>query len=333
MTRSRTSLVSINDTPYYHCIGRCVRQYFLCGTDPVSGKSFDHRKQTILERLALLSEVFAIDLCAYALMSNHYHLVLRLAPNRAEAWSAREVVERWRRIYVGPPCASRYLDGKPLGSEEQTLLDDCISRWRVRLADLSWFMRCLNEYIARVANAEEGRTGRFWEGRFKSQALLDDTALLTAMTYVDLNPVRAGTADSVESSLFTSVRQRVQDAQQDHPKSRRSGPTLLPFADAAYGEGLAGLPFNLLDYLELVDSTGRIVHPTKPGHIASAMPRLLAGLGIAPAEWGRCVVGLRASFHHFVGAPHRLSALASRRGWRWIRGQTAARRLYAHANE
>ena len=80
MTRPRSSLVSVSDTPYYHCIGRCVRRAFLCGKDPVSGKSFEHRKQRILERLKLLTEVFAIDLCAYALMSNHYHLVLRLAP-------------------------------------------------------------------------------------------------------------------------------------------------------------------------------------------------------------------------------------------------------------
>jgi hypothetical protein len=108
---------------------------------------------------------------------------------------------------------------------------------------------------------------------------------------------------------------------------------LLPFAEAAHSESPEGLPFNLLDYLELVDSTGRNVHPTKPGRIASSTPRLLEALGIAPAEWARCVVGLHARFHHFVGAPHRLSALAARRGWRWIRGQTAARRLYARVNE
>ena len=87
MTRPRSTLVSVSDTPYYHCIGRCVRRAFLCGMDVVSGKSYEHRKPRILERLALLTDVFAIDLCAYALMSNHYHLVVRLAPERAAAWN------------------------------------------------------------------------------------------------------------------------------------------------------------------------------------------------------------------------------------------------------
>lgn len=66
MTRPRSSLVSVSDTPYYHCIGRCVRRAWLCGDDPVTGKSFEHRKSWVRERLALLTEVFAIELCAYA---------------------------------------------------------------------------------------------------------------------------------------------------------------------------------------------------------------------------------------------------------------------------
>ena len=94
MTLPRSSLVSVSDTPYYHSIGRGIRRAFLCGLDPVSGKSFDHRRQLIIQRLALLTEVFAIDLCACALMNNHHHLVLRHAPERAARWTAREVLER-----------------------------------------------------------------------------------------------------------------------------------------------------------------------------------------------------------------------------------------------
>lgn len=160
-----------------------MRRAFLCGQDPVSGKPFEHRKPRILARLKLLTEVFAIDLCAYALMSNHYHLVVRPAPERATVLSDREVVERWRRLYAGPACVGRFLDGAELDAGESALLVSCINRWRSRLTDLSWFMRCLNEYIARTSNLEDKCTGRFWEGRFKSQALLDEQALLSVMAY------------------------------------------------------------------------------------------------------------------------------------------------------
>lgn len=334
MTRPRSTLVSPSDTPYYHCIGRCVRRAFLCGEDPVSGKSFDHRKQRIRERLALLTEVFAIDVCAYALMSNHYHLVLRLAPERAAAWTEREVVERWRRLYSGPPCVTRYLDGAPLDAVETALLADCLPRWRSRLVDLSWFMRCLNEFIARLANREDGCTGRFWEGRFKSQALLDEQALLTVMAYVDLNPVRAGVAESIDTSDFTSGQQRLGELTKPEGESSLDRkPALLPFAQALRRPEVGGLPFNLQDYLDLLDTSGRVVHPTKHGAIPEITSRLLSSLGLEPGEWLKSVAELHARFRLFIGAPHRLSLLAERRGWRWIRGQRAARRLYGRVNE
>ena len=334
MTRPRSTLVSVSDTPYYHCIGRCVRRAFLCGKDPASGKSFEHRKQRILERLALLTEVFAIDLCAYALMSNHYHLVVRLAPTRAAVWSDRDIIERWRRVYVGPPCVARFLDGAELDAAESALLATCVERWRCRLQDLSWFMRCLNEYIARTANLEDKCTGRFWEGRLKSQALLDEEALLTVLAYVDLNPVRAGIAESVEASDFTSGQQRLGDIVRPASLSDETPkPALLPFAETFRQSEDRGLSFNLQDYLDLLDSTGRAVHPTKRGAIPETTPHLLASLGLETGEWLKSVAELHARFRLFIGAPHRLSSLAERRGWRWIRGQSAARRLYLRVNE
>lgn len=332
MTRARSTVVSPSDTPYYHCIGRCVRRAFLCGKDPVTGKSFDHRKQRILERLALLTEVFAIDLCAYALMSNHYHLVLRLDTARAAAWSEREVMERWRRIYVGPACVSLYLDGAPLTAADTSVIANCVRQWRERLVDLSWFMRCLNEYIARMANTEDECTGRFWEGRFKSQALLDEEALLTVMAYVDLNPVRAGIADSIESSDFISAQQRLEEHSGNAP-SKVSRPALLPFAQALRRNEGDGLPFNLQDYLELLDNTGRVVHADRKAPALAATPRLLSALGLEPGEWVKAVAELHVRFRLFIGAPHRLSTVAESRGWRWIRGQSAARRLYRRVNE
>ncbi len=194
-------------------------------------------------------------------------------------------------------------------------------------------MRCLNEHIARMANAEDGCTGRFWEGRFKSQALLDEAAVLTVMAYVDLNPVRAGICDAVADAEFTSGRQRLREIlDQGVTCSEDLKPALLPFVGAMRANAAPGLPFNVQDYLALLDTTGRVVHPTKGGVIPASTPRLLEILGLAPGEWLRSVAELHARFRLFIGAPHRLSMVAERRGWRWVRGQAAARRLYGRLN-
>lgn len=338
MTRPRATLVSVADTPYYHVIGRCVRRAYLCGEDALTGRSFSHRRQWLLERLRLLTDTFAIDVCAYALMSNHYHLVVRLDVERVKPWSAREIVTRWTRLYAGPAYAQKFLRGESISASEQAQLDTWIAVWAARLADLSWFMRCLNEWLARLANQEDGCTGRFWEGRFKSQALLDEGAVLTAMAYVDLNPVRAGMATTLVESDFTSIQQRLleiardrrhPDPEADEPPTR---PALLSFIGALRQNEPDGIPFNLQDYLELVDTSGRVVRAGKRGAIPAQVPRLLTVLGLAPDEWFKTVTQLQARFELFIGAPHRLRAIAATRGWRWVCGLAAGRRLYARAN-
>jgi len=91
-----------------------------------------------------------------------------------------------------------------------TANSDRLAEVRKRLANLSWFMRCLCERIARAANHEDGSCGRFWAGRFKSVALLDEAAILACSVYVDLNPIRAGLATTPEESAYTSGRDRIQ---------------------------------------------------------------------------------------------------------------------------
>ena len=99
MTIARSRQISLQDTPYYHVISRCVRRAFLCGEDAHSGQSYEHRRQWVVDRLGQLSRLFAIGICAYAVMSNHYHLVLKVDAEQAQGWSEREVAERWAGLF------------------------------------------------------------------------------------------------------------------------------------------------------------------------------------------------------------------------------------------
>ncbi len=85
MTQARNTQISITDTQYYHCVSRCVRRAFLCGKDKHTGKSYSHRKQWIIKRLEQISQVYSIDICAYAIMENHYHLVLKVDDEAAQS--------------------------------------------------------------------------------------------------------------------------------------------------------------------------------------------------------------------------------------------------------
>jgi REP element-mobilizing transposase RayT len=215
MTQPRSTRVSLEATPWYHVVSRCVRRAFLCGLDSHSGRSFEHRRGWIVHRLGQLAAVFAVDVAAYAVMSNHFHVVVRVDAERAQGWDRDEVLRRWTQLFTGPELVQRYrAQPETLCAAELARVDIWVETYRARLVDLSWFMRVLNESIARQANAEDRVTGRFWEGRFKSQALLDDQAVLTAMAYVDLNPIRARVADTPETSAYTAVAERVAELRQ-----------------------------------------------------------------------------------------------------------------------
>jgi hypothetical protein len=211
MTISRSELVDRTTPGIYHCVSRCVRRAFLCGWDSYSSKDYEHRRQWVRDRLEELARSFAVEVLAYAVMNTHSHEVVRNRPDVAAAWEDQEVARRWLRIF---PRRSP-IDGTPMAEPEETDIQAIVrngrrvEQLRGRLSDISWFMRALNEWIARRANREDGCKGRFWEGRFKCQRLLDEAGLLTCMCYVDLNPVRAQMATSLEDSLFTSAYDRI----------------------------------------------------------------------------------------------------------------------------
>ena len=347
MTTARSQQVSLEDTPYYHCVSRCVRRAFLCGEDHVTGQNYEHRKPWVVEKLKELSEVFAIDVCAYAIMSNHYHIILHVDANKAMNWSQDEVIERWRKLFSGGVLLERYLAGQCSTEAELDKVAETTEIWRNRLMDISWFMRCLNESIARQANKEDNCKGRFWEGRFKSQALLDEQALLACMVYVDLNPVRAGISETPEASDFTSIQQRLQACQEtavgnQRPTSQSETEGLANNKDTpksiklnAFAGGSntqKGIPFDEIDYFELTDWTGRTVHPKKMGAIPEGLPSLLMRLGMSKENWIETVVDYEKHFSDFVGREARMRDVGTSRGMKWLRGLRTCQRLFSISN-
>ena len=320
MTYPRLHIVDPQAAGFFHCISRCVRRAFLCGEDAYSGCSYEHRKGWVEERLLALAECFAVGLYAYAVMTNHVHVVLHVDPQIAQAWSDEEIAGRWTRLF--PIRVDGEIDDQLCEEKVRCLQRDPerIAELRSRLGSLSWFMRCLNEPIARQANREDGCTGRFWEGRFKSQALLDERAVLSCMAYVDLNPIRAGTAHDLAASEHTSARQRIERAE---AKTTSLNATLRPVAGPLLAPALS---LRTLEYLELVDWSGRRVREGKPGKIAADAPSILIQLGLQERQWHAQMLGIESHYGRAVGTVESLMTKARTLGQRWLKGTGAARR-------
>lgn len=301
MPRARKEQISVAETPYYHIVSRCVRRTFLCGVDRETGRSFEHRRTLIEQRLRLLASIFHIDIAAYAVMSNHYHLVVKLyEPSALEDLTDDDIIQRWRCLYKGPLLLQKYLDGSALDVAEKGLLDELVALYRKKLCSISEFMKCLNQPIARQANKEDNCTGHFWESRFKSDPLLTEEALFSCMAYVDLNPIRAGMATTPESSDHTSLKERIEqrfdlaeavkcqvDNDTECPLRDFTLPLkpLLPFEGNVIAAAQHGLLFAEEDYLTLVDVTGRSVRQGKRGFIPQELPPILERLDIDFHTW------------------------------------------------
>jgi REP element-mobilizing transposase RayT len=304
MPKPRKTLIAVESTPYYHCVARCVRRAFLCGVDTLTGQNYEHRRAWLEDRLLELPKVLAIDIAAYAIMSNHYHVILHINTDRAKSWSDYEVVERWHQLFNGTVLSQKYLKNEgDLSKVEMLVFQETIDEWRSRLLDISWFMRILNEAVAREANAEDGCTGRFWEGRFKSQALLDEAALMACMAYVDLNPIRAKMAATPEKSDHPSIKKRCEKAEESSNPNHinQQEKSLYPFVGNPKQNQPEGIQMKLSDYLELVDSTGRVLRKDKRGAISAGAEKILDRLDVDEDQWLEMTTNFEGCFSSFVG--------------------------------
>src|SRR6185503_2435130 len=322
---NRSVICARDDVQVFHLINRCVRRTYLCGKDKRSGRDYSHRKQWIRERLEELAGIFGIDVFGFAVMSNHLHVVARTRPDIVKSWSDDEVALRWWRLF--PQRRNKdFTPAEPTEFELNLIRNDtkALAEKRTRLTDISWFMRCLVEPIARRSNKEDEVTGRFWEGRFRAQPLLDEMAIAACMAYIDLNPIRAGIATTPETSDFTSVQARIEDryfsvkvsspdaidARTEHgPKAGWLSPIALetprqkvrekPNHRRATNKGC--LPMTLDTYLKLVDWTGRQIRRDKPGQIPADCAPILERLNCSAETWLDYVKNFRKRFRNAAG--------------------------------
>jgi hypothetical protein len=300
--------ITPSEPAVYHCVSRCVRRAFLCGQDALTGRSFDHRKQWIEDRLLALAGIFSASVLAYAVMSNHVHLVVRMDPQAVAQWRDETVAEKWVQLFpvmsdgeLDPEACRQRIEALSANPERLAIL-------RQRLGCLSWFMRCLSEPIARRANREDACTGRFWEGRFRCQLLLDDRAVLACMSYVDLNPVRAGTADSLAGSAHTSIRRRLRKNVDKAPLNAIAGADAADLFDLRNDE-----------YVALVEWTGARLHPGKQG-LKGVPPPYPARQWADEAGWFGQVRGIETGYWRAIGSLEALAARARALGRCWLKG-------------
>lgn len=324
-----------------HCINRCVRRAFLCGTDPLTGTDYEHRRELIRNRMEFLASVMGVEVLTFCVMSNHIHLILRNRPDVVDSWSDDEIAQRWWQL-----CPTRKdKDGtakQPTELELIAIKGDAkqLKEKRSRLGSISWFMRFLSEKVARQANKQDKCTGRFWEGRFKAQVLLDDAALLTCMQYVDLNPIRAALATAPEKSDFTSAKERITDlrtadevtttdARDQRIEHGEKAGWIQPIALKPKRQRVRQkqtqrrcsnkgcLDIDLGDYLALLDWTGRQIrktkHKGKRGSIPPQLDSIFDRLQISGELWVDCVKEFHKWFRGNAGRPKSMERDAAER--------------------
>ena len=346
---ARSEIIRQGQPGIFHVFSQCVRQVFLLGIDPTTGRDYNHRRQWFVDRLQLLTANFVIDIGFAAIMSNHFHLVLRTTPRLVKRMGAWEVARRWLRVYPG----QRVLEGpwiEPTEEQVTALAEDKerIAEIRKRLSSVSWFMSALCEFIARKGNLEEGCRGRFFAGRFACREIRSEGGLLICGIYVDLNQIRAGEALTPESSLHCSVAWRIAarakgDRGGDLAASANEWLAPLTLEQDQLGDvpcqsgrrasdkGL--LSVTLDEYLQLLDCVGREVRADKRGAIPAERAPILERLGIQSAELVDTVEKLTQRFRRMIGPVDEMASRAAEAGRQWFQGQRHASRVFTEPDK
>lgn len=327
MPIARRNLVDSETPGFYHCTNRCVRRTFLCGIDEETGKDYTYRKDWLEKRMLELCNIFAVDIYAYAVMDNHYHIVLYVEPLAPLNWSDEEVAERWLKAYPSRLDEPQYATQREL--KKQAIMADKakLKTYRKRLGNLSWFMARLNEPLAKRSNREEFCTGAFWEGRYTSQALLDEAAVLSCMCYVDLNPVRAKITQKLEESNHTGIKKRIEQVKAD--KSNEAQPNLSKSIDALSGQlNSQRMTISIGDYFELVEWTGKSIIYDNKASIPPNIQSILSSLNLQQGHWLKQIKDFNQHYCRVVGPVKLIQEKAKAMALTYLRGVSAAKQLF-----
>jgi REP element-mobilizing transposase RayT len=321
MTSARKELFDVETPGVYHCYTRCVRRAFLCGVDKLTGKDYSHRKDWVKDRIEFLESIFFIANYAFAVMCNHTHLILANRPDQMNCASDEEIARRWLTLFPRPGSK-----GVPQQHDIDELVANKtrIAELRNRLGDISWFMRCLNERIARRANKEDGVTGRFFEGRFKCTALEDEASILACMVYVDLNEIRAKIASTPETSKFTSAYARIMA----RTSTQAIDSCLAPIEATDDGSGIFS-DMTHDEYLLILDQAGRQQAEGKGGAIPDKLAPILSRLGIEPPRFYELTTKFDEHFFRVAGKLETMREVAQRKGKSWFVGLSSAKMFFA----
>ncbi len=345
--KSRGEVVDPTDIQIFHVLNRTVRRCWLFGDDPLTGINYDHRKGWIEERLRHFAANFGIDLLSFAILSNHYHLMLRSRPDVVATWDDTEVARRWlmicphRKNGDGIPCEPNQCELDTIRNCQERLAEI-----RLRLSDISWWMRLLDQRIARWCNDEDEAKGRFFEDRFKAIPLIDEQAIAACAVYIDLNVIRAGVAETIELSNHTSGQLRAQalqaetqtsekdrhegceDRQRDHARLAEAVDAFLAPVSLAGDDQEVGvmrsrtgkrcsdkgfLEMSDRAYLQLLDWTAKQSVAGKHGTTCSEQPPILARLGLSVPVWLKMVAEFSKLFPTMAGLPQHVEEKRSRK--------------------
>ena len=366
---SRQEVFAPDEVAIVHVSYSVVRECLLLGTDPLTGKNYDHRKRLMEHLLKRYAASFGIDLLGFAILSNQFHLILRSRPDVVATWKDAEVARRW--LLLAP--FRKDIEGNPFEPNETDLrriLDDVkkVKATRLRLSDIGWWVRLLCQSLSIRANQEDQESGRFWQSRFRAERILDDSTLVACTAYVDLNPIRAAITDGLETSEVTSAQLRIKSHKATQsatgtdrigrsadkqlrsatksgkpapdrflaplwlsPRQRNGGPVVNRTGDRCSDKGF--LPLTQEDYLQLLKWTAKQLSQKQPTRTPPRCQEILTSLDLNAETWLPLIKKFGKLFCHVAGRPESIKETRSRIAQRrhYIRNET--RELFAETDE